>query len=473
MDWRDIDGWFDYASIYYEQIQRARDGARFVEVGSWLGKSAAYMGKHIKLSGKKIAFTCVDNFVGGTDGPDNGYASRSRISESFRPAFEANLRACGVDDVVTVLESDSVQAARWFDDNTLDFVWIDADHGAEAVYRDLCAWWPKVKPGGLLAGHDWNEPGPKEGATRFAIDNRLPIYGDGAHTPSGYRSFGIPKPRTEPVCIMLVLPTYNAQYEGETLERAYCANYSGPGQVLVVRNSSSALGNNFNNLWCTALNDRTVTHFAMVHSDVLPQPFWLNVLMHELDATGAQMVSAVIPLKDQFGITSTAIGNPFDRWRPWKRFSMTEIMNMPATFDVEQAGFKGMDLLLNTGCWMCDLRDPRWRATRRGDDGRDEAVCYFTLRDRIINVEGKWIPNGEPEDFFFSRQAQKIGLKLMATRKVQVGHAGRSVYPNEGPWGVWKADEATRPFWGKEDVSLATPSHEGERTLMAASPTEV
>lgn len=37
----------------------------------------------------------------------------------------------------------------------LDFVYIDADHSYEAVKSDIEAWWKHLKPGGILAGHDW------------------------------------------------------------------------------------------------------------------------------------------------------------------------------------------------------------------------------------------------------------------------------------------------------------------------------
>jgi hypothetical protein len=42
-----------------------------------------------------------------------------------------------------------------FEDNSLDFVYIDANHTYEGVKEDIKYWYPKVKPGGLLLGHDY------------------------------------------------------------------------------------------------------------------------------------------------------------------------------------------------------------------------------------------------------------------------------------------------------------------------------
>lgn len=49
----------------------------------------------------------------------------------------------------------SEQAAPLFDDESLDFVFIDGDHSYEACSLDIRLWWPKLKPGGLLSGHDY------------------------------------------------------------------------------------------------------------------------------------------------------------------------------------------------------------------------------------------------------------------------------------------------------------------------------
>lgn len=50
---------------------------------------------------------------------------------------------------------DSVSAAAKFPDENFDFVYIDAQHEYDSVKRDIEAWYPKVKKGGMLAGHDF------------------------------------------------------------------------------------------------------------------------------------------------------------------------------------------------------------------------------------------------------------------------------------------------------------------------------
>ena len=54
-----------------------------------------------------------------------------------------------------MVKADSLTASSMFEDNSLDFVYIDADHTYEATMADIMAWIPKVKVGGVLAGHDY------------------------------------------------------------------------------------------------------------------------------------------------------------------------------------------------------------------------------------------------------------------------------------------------------------------------------
>jgi len=55
-------------------------------------------------------------------------------------------------------------------DHEYDFVFLDADHSYEGCKADIEAWSPKVKPGGWLGGHDYQNPNfPKFGVTK-AVD---------------------------------------------------------------------------------------------------------------------------------------------------------------------------------------------------------------------------------------------------------------------------------------------------------------
>jgi predicted O-methyltransferase YrrM len=52
----------------------------------------------------------------------------------------------------------SVDAAKLFGDGALDFVYIDGNHNIQNVIADLAAWTPKVRSGGIIAGHDYRKP---------------------------------------------------------------------------------------------------------------------------------------------------------------------------------------------------------------------------------------------------------------------------------------------------------------------------
>jgi predicted O-methyltransferase YrrM len=73
---------------------------------------------------------------------------------------------------VTVLKHYSTQAAPMVRDASLDFVFIDGNHAYDFVLEDITLWLPKVKPGGLLTGHDYRVPGYRGafGVTRAVRD---------------------------------------------------------------------------------------------------------------------------------------------------------------------------------------------------------------------------------------------------------------------------------------------------------------
>ena len=77
-----------------------------------------------------------------------------RRNRSSYPAAIKNLSAY---PNATILKGNSVDVAKYIVDESLDFVYIDADHSYEAVKADINYWAPKVKSGGVLSGHDYFE----------------------------------------------------------------------------------------------------------------------------------------------------------------------------------------------------------------------------------------------------------------------------------------------------------------------------
>lgn len=153
--WKTVPGWFDFQDLYELAVAEASDGASFLEVGCWLGKSTCFLADCIRRSGKNIGLTVIDTFK-GVEG-DELQSLLLPFGGSVRLAFEANLKTAGLFDGVTIIEENSLNAHRHFAARSLDFVFIDGDHSYRGVRQDILNFRPKVKPGGILAGHDYRD----------------------------------------------------------------------------------------------------------------------------------------------------------------------------------------------------------------------------------------------------------------------------------------------------------------------------
>ena len=61
----------------------------------------------------------------------------------------------GFEDRAIMVRSTSEIASNMFNDNSLDFVYIDANHAYDYVVQDIELWYPKIKKGGFICGHDY------------------------------------------------------------------------------------------------------------------------------------------------------------------------------------------------------------------------------------------------------------------------------------------------------------------------------
>lgn len=164
--WKDIHGWFDYEDLYRHIVQVLPDNGRFVEVGCWMGKSIAAFLSFAKEEGKRFNIHVVDTFQSKPANEEQA-AILNMHGGNIRKMFEGNMSALGLLDKINVHAEDSVFAANSFIPGTVDAVFIDGDHSEEAVYKDICAWAPTLKKGGIIAGHDIDEVGVKQAVFRF------------------------------------------------------------------------------------------------------------------------------------------------------------------------------------------------------------------------------------------------------------------------------------------------------------------
>jgi hypothetical protein len=238
--------------------------------------------------------------------------------------------------------------------------------------------------------------------------------------------------------VMLGMPGYGEQ-TGAAGRGFWRATRLPESRVRYEQNYGSLLAQNFNSLWCSALNEvhhgGHVEYFAMQHADIEPEDWWLDKLIQELEDRDLDVLGVVAPIKDQKGLTSIALAHESgDPWRIKQRWTMSEVFRLPATFTSEDIGHP---LLLNTGLWVGRF-DMKW-ATK----------VHFTINDRIAfdTVQNRYVPQVEPEDWYFSRLCHELGLKLGCTRKVRLTHRGVMAFANNYTWG----DEYDKA-WGASSI---------------------
>jgi hypothetical protein len=152
--YEDIQGWADHLVPFYEHmVQTSPSGVTFVEVGAWRGRSTAHMAVEILNSGKYIFFYTVDTWQGSEEHYKDYFDDIT--TDALYNDFLKNVEP--VKHLVAPIRMSSTEAAALFEDNSLELVVLDGDHSYEGLSADIRAWWPKVKPGGIMAGDDYNE----------------------------------------------------------------------------------------------------------------------------------------------------------------------------------------------------------------------------------------------------------------------------------------------------------------------------
>ena len=115
------------------------------EIGTYSGSFAITL----SINNPKIKLYCVDAW--STYDGLNDYTNAEYLTDIYKLAAQRLKPYKGVE----IIRKLSMDAVKQFDNESLDFVYIDANHEFPYVAEDIFHWEKKVKPGGIISGHDY------------------------------------------------------------------------------------------------------------------------------------------------------------------------------------------------------------------------------------------------------------------------------------------------------------------------------
>ena len=147
----------DEGIALYEEVKRVSENNFCVEIGSYCGKSACFIGQACKE--KKSLLITIDHHEGSEEQQlGELYFDPEVYDEKLKkintlPLLEENLAKFNLENVVKQHIMDSISAAKIVENNA-DLIFIDGSHTFESAETDYELWKNKIKKGGTLAIHD-------------------------------------------------------------------------------------------------------------------------------------------------------------------------------------------------------------------------------------------------------------------------------------------------------------------------------
>lgn len=139
-----------FSQTYFSE----KNNLQIAEIGSYEGNFA----KLILEAFPDCNLSLVDLWE--TENNDFYYSIRSGDVEA---AFETAKKNFSNVSNVKMCKGLSSSIVSDFSDDSLDLIYIDADHSYAGALKDLQLWYPKIKSGGIISGHDWDaDPGMQE-----------------------------------------------------------------------------------------------------------------------------------------------------------------------------------------------------------------------------------------------------------------------------------------------------------------------
>jgi predicted O-methyltransferase YrrM len=170
----------DEGLALYDAARAAGRLGPLLEIGTYCGKSAVYLGAAAREAGT-ILFT-VDHHRGseenqaGWEHHDPELLDPRAGRMDTLPFFRGTIETAGLEDVVVAVIGFSLAVARVWQ-TPLAFLFVDGGHAEEVAMADYAAWTSRVMPGGTLAIHDVFEDPADGGQAPFHVWQRA--VGDG------------------------------------------------------------------------------------------------------------------------------------------------------------------------------------------------------------------------------------------------------------------------------------------------------
>jgi predicted O-methyltransferase YrrM len=153
--YENLHGWFNngYPGAYEKIFTHFKtEPTHIVELGVWQGKSSAYLGVELFNHGwVNVKVDLIDHFNGSEEHQNSSIWDNSNIYDKT----VNNLQPLKGKINYEIINLDSKNASLKYEDESLDFIFIDASHDYKSVKEDIELWYPKIKKGGIISGDDY------------------------------------------------------------------------------------------------------------------------------------------------------------------------------------------------------------------------------------------------------------------------------------------------------------------------------
>lgn len=174
---RGHDGGNTWRWLTIERLVRQNGWTKGAELGVWMGQTFTHLVrtcKHLNIIGVDLYAPQPEN-----NGPEKWTAGENGHPWDHETYYKRMLQFCAqYPDRAQIIKGYTTEVAETIEDGSLDFVFIDADHGYEGCLRDIKAWAPKVRTGGYVMGHDIHFPTVQQAVTEYYGENSWNVEDD-------------------------------------------------------------------------------------------------------------------------------------------------------------------------------------------------------------------------------------------------------------------------------------------------------